>query len=70
MLCRSENMNLYQITIPKDDAWDVIDALGSLNAAHFINLNKSEQIFNLPYANQIRRCEETERHLLYVFFTP
>jgi hypothetical protein len=37
-----------------------------LDIAHFINLNKGEQPFNLPYANQIKRCEETERRLLYI----
>jgi hypothetical protein len=41
-----------------------MDSLGGLNAAHFINLNKGEQPFNLPYANLIKRCEETERRLL------
>ena len=56
-------MTLYQIAIPKDDAWDVMNLLGNLNVAHFINLNKGEQPFNLPYANQIKRCEETERKL-------
>jgi hypothetical protein len=57
-------MTLYQLTVPKDDAWDVMNTLGLLNVAHFINLNKAEQPFNLPYCNQIRRCEETERRLL------
>ena len=61
---RSEDMTLYQLTLPKDDAWVVMDSLGGLNMAHFINLNKGEQPFNLPYANQIKRCEETERRLL------
>ena len=56
-------MTLYQIAIPKDDAWDVMNQLGNLNLAHFINLNKAEQPFNLPYSNQIKRCEETERRL-------
>ncbi len=37
-----------------------------LDVAHFINLNKGEQPFNLPYAGQIKRCEETERRLLYI----
>jgi len=64
MLVRSEDMNLFQVTIPKDDAWDVMNILGHLDAAHFINLNKGEQPFNLPYCHQIRRCEETERRLL------
>jgi hypothetical protein len=44
-------MTLYQLTIPKDEAWVVMDSLGGLNVAHFINLNKGEQPFNLPYAN-------------------
>jgi vacuolar-type H+-ATPase subunit I/STV1 len=57
-------MELMNINIPKDDAWDVINALGRMNVAHFVNLNKGEQPFNLPYCNQIRRCEETERRLL------
>jgi len=39
---RSEKMELYRITIPKDDAWRVIDSLGHQNFAHFIDLNKNE----------------------------
>ena len=63
---RSEDMTLFQLRVPKDDAWDVMNQLGILDVAHFINLNKGEQPFNLPYANQIKRCEETERRLLYI----
>jgi hypothetical protein len=57
-------MTLYQITMPKDDSWDVMNQLGGLHMAHFLNLNHEEQPFNLPYAGQIKRCEETERRLL------
>ena len=56
-------MELYKITIPKDDAWRVIEALGHKDFAHFIDLNKQEQLFNLPFAFQIKACEETERRL-------
>jgi vacuolar-type H+-ATPase subunit I/STV1 len=59
-------MTLYQLTVPKDDSWDVMNQLGALDLAHFINLNKGEQPFNLPYASQIKRCEETERRILYI----
>jgi hypothetical protein len=52
--------------MPKDDAWDVMNQLGGLDLAHPINLNRGEQPFNLPYASQIKRCEETERRLLYI----
>jgi len=60
---RSEKMELYKMTIPKDDAWRVIEALGHKDFAHFIDLNKQEQLFNLPFAFQIKACEETERRL-------
>jgi hypothetical protein len=57
-------MTLFQIRVPKDDAWEVMNHLGEMDVAHFINLNKTEQPFNLPYANQIKRSEETERRIL------
>lgn len=60
---RSEDMSLYQISIPKDDSWEVINTLGGLNLCHFLDLNKEEQPFLLPYSARIRACEETERRL-------
>ena len=56
-------MSLYQLTVPKDEAWEVMNSLGNENKAHFINMNKGEQPFNLPYSAQVKRCEETERRL-------
>jgi vacuolar-type H+-ATPase subunit I/STV1 len=56
-------MSLFQVTIPKDDSWDVMNSLGDVGMLHFIDLNKGEQPFNLPYAMQIKKCEETERKL-------
>ena len=47
---RSERMELYRVTIPKDDAWRVIEVLGEMGSAHFINMNKDESAFTLPYA--------------------
>lgn len=59
-------MELYRITIPKDDAWKVAEKLGSLHHAHFVDLNKYEQLFNLPYAFRLKMCDETERRLNYL----
>ena len=59
-------MELYRISIPKDDAWTVIKAIGESNFAHFIDLNKNEKVFNLPYAYRIKLCEETERRLAFL----
>jgi vacuolar-type H+-ATPase subunit I/STV1 len=59
-------MELYRVTIPKDDAWKVVEALGGTHSAHFIDLNKNEQPFNLPYAQRIKLCEETERKVQFL----
>jgi vacuolar-type H+-ATPase subunit I/STV1 len=59
-------MEMYRLTIQKDDAWKVTEMLGNLDVAHLIDLNKGEQSFNLPYSNRIRLCDETERRLLYL----
>lgn len=42
-------MALYQVTMSKDDAWFVMNALGQNGDLHFIDLNKGEQTFHLPY---------------------
>lgn len=63
---RSEDMALYEITIPKDNAWDIMNELGNLNCIHFIDLNKEEQVFNLQYASLVRRCEETEKKIGFI----
>jgi vacuolar-type H+-ATPase subunit I/STV1 len=59
-------MELYRISIPKDDAWTVVEALGHKNFAHFIDLNKDMQVFALPYAFRIKMCDETERRIQYL----
>ena len=56
-------MTLFRVTIPRDDAWKVVEALGKHGKAHFINMNGQEQTHKLPYASQIANCEETERRL-------
>ena len=65
-LFRSEDMYLYKFLIFKDNAYQVIRNLGSLNCAHFLDMNKNEQAFKLPYTQIIKRCEESERRLMYV----
>lgn len=51
------------MTVSKDDAWHVMNELGGLGAVHFVDLNKGEQTFSLPYANQLRRCDESLRRV-------
>ena len=42
-------MRLYQLNVPKDDAWNVMNEFGDVGKAQFIDLNKDESPYNLPY---------------------
>lgn len=63
---RSEDMYLYKIVLVKDNEKAIANILGSRNIAHFINLNEHEQVFNLPYVDLIKRCDDAERRLVYL----
>ena len=65
-LYRSEAMRLYQLTVTKDDAWDTMNELGDLGIVSFLDLNKEESPYNLPYTTQVQDCEKAERRLQYL----
>lgn len=46
-------MDLYRVTIPKDSDWQVLEMLGDMGLAHFINMNREENNFNLPNSQRI-----------------
>jgi len=37
---RSENMELYRVTIPKDDSYRVVESMGHMGVCHLVDLNK------------------------------
>lgn len=59
-------MELFRVLIPKDDSWKIVEAIGNTNAAHWVDLNKNEQPFNLPYATRIKLCDEVERKIHFL----
>jgi hypothetical protein len=61
---RSEDMFFYQFTCFKDNSWKVISELGKLDSLDFVDLNKGEQPFNLPYGHTLKRCEGALKNLL------
>lgn len=65
-LFRSEDMSLYEISIPKDNAWEIMNSLGRLDAMHFLDLNMTEQPFNLTFANLVKRCDDTLRRISFI----
>jgi hypothetical protein len=50
-ITRSEDVDLYQVTIPNDDAWFIMNELGNVGTVAFLDLNKHEQPFHLPYVS-------------------
>ena len=59
-------MELYRISIPKDDVWRVVEEIGNRHFAHFIDLNKNAQTHTLPYGFRVKQCDETERRIAYL----
>ena len=63
---RSEDINLIKIVMRKDTAYDMMEALGEFSIADFIDLNKDEQSFDLPFTKQIKRCNDVIRKIEYL----
>jgi len=40
--------------------------MGAMSSCHFIDLNKNEQAFLLPYAARIKAAEDCERKIEYL----
>lgn len=59
-------MELYEVSISKDGAWEIMDTFGTLEALHFVDMNKNQQVFTLTYANRIKRIEEAHKSLTTV----
>ena len=59
-------MALYQLTVNKDNAWDVMNTFGEDGSVQFLDLNRDEQPYSLPYTTQVKQCEESERKLAFL----
>lgn len=42
-------MHLYKMVMQKDNEYAICELLGQRAFAHFLEINKSENIINLPY---------------------
>lgn len=47
-------MSFYNIQIPKEYAYDVVNTLGQLDAVQIVDPNPND--FHKPFTNSIRRC--------------
>ena len=60
---RSEDIHLCKIAMTKDVCYESMRALGRLGIVSFIDLNKNAQVFELPFSNEMKRCNETFRSI-------
>lgn len=62
-LFRSERMGYYNLVMPRESAWDVLNELGERSCLEFIDQNPTDPAFGRPFSNIIKRCEEIEVNL-------
>ena len=62
-LLRSEDIHLVKLAMTKNSAYDIMQGLGRLDALQMIDLNKSEQVYNLAFSLEIKQCHEVDRKL-------
>ena len=48
-------MTHYQLVIPREMSWEVINYLGSIERAHFEDISNPS---NRPFSSQVKRCDE------------
>jgi V-type H+-transporting ATPase subunit a len=63
---RSASMGYYNIIMPRESAWEIMNKLGDLKCVHFLDMNPAEAAFNRPFSNSIRRCDDIETRLSFL----
>jgi len=65
-LFRSDLMNYYSLAMPRENAWDILNDLGEISCLQFVDQHPNVAIYTRPFANFIRRCEETKLKIDYI----
>lgn len=65
-LWRSEDMVMLQLTMQRETAHDTVLKLGQLAKFQFIDLNDGVSAFQRDFVQEVRRCDDMERKLLYL----
>lgn len=57
-------MELYKLTIHKDNNYNVMSELGKFGHVHFIDLNKDKEPYRLLYTPVLKAAEDAERKIM------
>ncbi|CAD8116962.1 unnamed protein product [Paramecium sonneborni] len=55
---RSQEMSFYQLVMPRESAWAVMDQLGYMGKAEIVDHDPSIPLIARPFANYIKRCDD------------
>lgn len=55
---RSEVMGFYNIVMPRESAWDILNELGTMDSVHFIDSDPYCSLINRPFGKYVKRCDE------------
>ncbi|XP_022793413.1 V-type proton ATPase 116 kDa subunit a-like isoform X2 [Stylophora pistillata] len=66
-LFRSEEMTLAQLFLQAEAAYTCVSELGELSLVQFRDLNPDVNAFQRKFVNEVRRCEEMERKLRFLY---
>lgn len=59
---RSEDVNLYEITIPEESKWDVLNSIGTHKRAMFAEESEDKNMNNM-ISGRIKACDELQQKL-------
>lgn len=65
-LFRSEAMQLSQLFLQSESAYNTVAELGELGLVQFRDLNPDVNAFQRKFINEVRRCDEMQRKLRYL----
>ncbi|XP_076042466.1 V-type ATPase subunit a family protein Vha100-1 isoform X2 [Oratosquilla oratoria] len=63
---RSEMMNLCQLFLSSEAAYNCVSELGEIGLVQFRDLNPDVNAFQRKFVHEVRRCEEMDRKLRYL----
>eukprot|EP01137_Pigoraptor_chileana_P013444 Opistho-2@66966 len=66
-LFRSEEMELVQLLIQLEAAYETVSELGEIGLVQFIDLNPDVTAFQRNFVHDVRRCDEMDRKTRYFY---
>ena len=50
-MLRREDMGYYNLIMPRESAWHILNQIGNMDALHFIDMQSEIGAFNRPFYN-------------------